>query len=58
MKKMELFNDGETRCTIEVEGNIITLTQEEIDVEANAIILYDDEFEKAYQFIQQAKQQQ
>lgn len=52
----EIYNNGNSKMTVEFDGDIVTIKQQTDEIGEQSIYLYDDELEEIYKFVQQQKE--
>ncbi|MED4883118.1 hypothetical protein [Bacillus smithii] len=52
----EIYNNGNSKITVEFDGDIVILKQETEEIGKQSIYLYEDELEEIYEFVQQQKE--
>lgn len=52
----EIYNNGNSKMTVEFDGDIVTIKQQTDEIGEQSIYLYEDELEEICEFVKQQKQ--
>jgi len=55
MASKEIYNNGNSKCVVEFDGEIIAITQEVEGEETQAIFLYEAEIKEIVEFVASEK---